>query len=921
MNGRAPITRHSPLVTAFMKPERWRQIEQRFHAALEREASQRAAFLNEVCVGDETLRREVESLLAYQDQAESFIEAPAFAVAPELLVETQTELSAGELLDHYRILRPIGAGGMGQVYLAQDTRLGRKVALKLLSARFTRDQDRVYRFQREARAASALNHPNILTIHDIGKIGETHFIATEFIDGQTLRRQMANGPMELPAALDIAVQVAYALAAAHAAGIIHRDIKPENIMLRPDGYIKILDFGIAKLTVTLAAMIDCAAPTISRSETRAGVVIGSPHYMSPEQARGLKVDGRTDLFSLGVVLYEMVTGRAPFEGATFSDVIVSILEKEPPPLGRYSPTATAALQRIVSRALHKDCEQRYQDAKELAHELKAHRQELEIEAEHGHSAGVGWGNRTSAEKGGVQTAVETLKGLPPQTAELREAPAAVPDRQSIAKITRRRLSAVTAVAALVMALLGVAYFARSHKAVDSIAVLPFVNEGGDPSAEYLWDGISEGVIYRLSPLPNLKVLAFSSVLGYKRQEVNLQVVGRELRVRGVLTGRIIQRGDDCLISAELVDVRDNSVLWGQQYHHRLADVSSASEEIARELSQRLGLKLSREERRRLTKRYTENTEADQLYQKGRYFWNKRNPEAIQTGIEYFKQAIEKDSNYALAYAGLADSYAAPSSGLSAREWMPKAKEAALRALEIDEALAEAHAALGYIRYRYDWDWFGAEKEFKRAIDLNPHYAPTHHWYSMLLASLGRQAEASAEIQHAQETEPLSLIVNADVGWQMYSRGQYDRAIEQLRKTLEMDQNFMVAHYYLGQIYERTGRHQEAVAEYLRWRALRGDSPETVSMLKRAYAISGLRGFLRQSLEFAKNRPKNEILQAYSIAALYARLGEKDQAFAWLERAYEDRDNGMVVLKADPRLEILRSDPRFADLLRRMGLAQ
>src|SRR5215468_1220583 len=397
MNGRAPITRHSPLVTAFMKPERWRQIEQRFHAALEREASQRAAFLNEVCVGDETLRREVESLLAYQDQAESFIEAPAFAVAPELLVETQTELSAGELLDHYRILRPIGAGGMGQVYLAQDTRLGRKVALKLLSARFTRDQDRVYRFRREARAASALNHPNILTIYDIGKIGETHFIATEFIDGQTIRQQMASGRMELPAALDVAVQVAWALAAAHAAGIIHRDIKPENIMLRPDGYIKILDFGIAKLTVTLAAMIDCAAPTISRSETRAGVVIGSPHYMSPEQARGLKVDGRTDLFSLGVVLYEMVTGRAPFEGATFSDVIVSILEKEPPPLVRYSPTATAALQRIVSRALHKDREQRYQDAKDFAHDLKGHRRELEVEAEHGRSAGVGWGDRTSAE--------------------------------------------------------------------------------------------------------------------------------------------------------------------------------------------------------------------------------------------------------------------------------------------------------------------------------------------------------------------------------------------------------------------------------------------------------------------------------------------------------------------------------------------
>jgi len=903
-----------------MKPERWRQIERLYHAALEREASLRADFLAEICAGDEALRLKVESLLAYEEQAKDFIEAPAYEYGAELFAETQAEIVIGECLGPYRILSPIGAGGMGEVYLARDTKLGRRVALKLLPAQFTTDADRVRRFEQEARGAAALNHPNIITIHDVGDVNGVHFIATEFIEGQTLRQRMMNGEISISIAIDIAAQVAAALAAAHEAGIIHRDIKPENVMVRPDGLVKVLDFGLAKLTEggqeDKGTRRKGENPPVSLSLppplSSTGVVMGTARYMSPEQARGLKVDARTDIFSLGVTLYEMVAGHAPFTGPSACDVIAALLEHEPVPLTRHSPEAPAELERIVSKALRKDREERYQTTNDLLVELKGLKRELEFEARTGRA------NQPTAP--GRRRAIE----LAPEPAARRTPNAGSLVRSLVRGMVRHKQGVVAALATLAVALAGIAYLIIASKAIDSIAVLPFASAGADPGAESLADGVPESVADSLSQLPDLKVIPFFSTLRYKGQEKTPQAIGRELGVRAVVRGKIIERGDDVGISVELVDTRNGGLLWGRQYRRKAPDIFAAPAEIAQGVSEKLRPGLSRETQQRLNKHSTDNTEAYRLYLMGRYYWNKRKPAAIKQAIAYFDQAIDRDPVYALAYAGLADSYAVPSSGLPPQERMPMAKSAAMKALDIDETLAEAHASLALVKYRYDWDWPGAEAEFKRAVALNHNYATAHEWYGVYLGQLGRFDQALAELKQAQELEPLSAIIPVDTGIIFYSARQYDQALTQCRKTLELDPDFGLAHQYIGRAYEQKRMYQEAVAEYLKGRALqRRDGPEIIEALREAYRISGWRGYLRKALDLAlaKERAKKEPGSALDIAELYTRLGEKDSALVWLERAYQARDDRLVALKAGPRFDELRSDPRFADLLRRMGLEQ
>ncbi|MGZ8844345.1 MAG: protein kinase domain-containing protein [Pyrinomonadaceae bacterium] len=825
-------------------------------------------------------------------------------------------IAAGTKLGRYEIRSKIGSGGMGDVYLAHDRELDRTVAIKILSARVASDQERLRRFIQEARAASALNHPHILTIHEIGSTGSTRFIATEFIDGDTLRKRIDAG-INLVDILDIAIQAASALVAAHDAGIIHRDIKPENIMVRPDGYIKLLDFGLAKLTLPLGSTTDAEAATKAMVNTSAGAVIGTTRYMSPEQAKGTSIDSRTDLWSLGAVLYEMVTRKVPFAGETPTETISLILQREPPPLTIYTNDVPPELERIVTRALTKKREGRYQTAEELLVDLRSLKRKIEGSAELYGTAPPELHAATSTDGARVEPATAL-------TATPAIGPSAVTPNLSSAEyivsgIKQHKRAAIISLLVLAVGIVGLVFYLRPRHtgvAIESIAVLPFENQNHDPNTEYLSDGVTESIINSLAQLPNVRVIARSSVFRYKGTQTDPLKAGKELGVQAVLTGRLMQRGDNLTISTELLDVRDNKQLWGEQYSEKVSDVLSVQRTIAGQITSNLRLKLSGGEQSRVTKNYTESPEAYQLYLKGRFLWNKRTSESLEKSVEYFDQAIAKDPNYALAYAGLADTwfsrgwyrYVAP------KEAYEKARSAATRALEIDERLAEAHAILAAIKSSYEWDWQGAEREFKLAIQLNPNYATAHQRYSLFLPTQGRLDEAISEARKALELDPLSLPINENVGDILYLARRYDLAIEQLRKTIELDPNYGVVHSTLSKVYEAQGLYEESLNE-----RLKGSTPETVAQLKQIYAASGIKGIWKNRLEQLLERSRNNYVSPADIALFYARLNEKDQAFAWLEKALAERSILFNYLVADPRFDNLRGDPRLANLLRRVGL--
>lgn len=835
-------------------------------------------------------------------------------------MQTNSPLSAGTTLGRYEIRSQIGAGGMGEVFLARDTQLDRTVALKILPENVAADQTRLQRFVQEAKSASALNHPNILTVYEIGQATGTHFIATEFVDGETLRHHLTNGRMSLNEILDICVQVTSALAAAHGAGIIHRDVKPENIMIRRDGIVKVLDFGLAKLAAHDPTAINPEAPTRAIIKTDPGTVVGTALYMSPEQARGIAVDARTDIFSTGVVLYEMVAGCVPFSGSTSSEVMASILsEKEPQPLARYSREVPTELERVASKALRKNRDERYQTIKDLLLDLKSLKQELEFAAKLERSTSL-----ESRDRDGIKATAADASDPVAQTAESRMTSST---QDAVSPVKRRQRSMWLALTALVAVAGATAYFGYSRYAargssstIRSIAVLPFANIDGNPDAEYLSDGISESLINSLSKLPGVKVIARSSSFRYKGKEVDPQEVAQALGVEAILTGRVVQRGDNLLISAELVNASDKTQVWGDQYNRKLADILTVQEEIAKRISETLRLRLSGEQQQRLTKRYSDNVEAYQEYLKGRFYSAKSTENGLKKSIEYFNQAIEKDPNYALAWAGLANGYWEDSDiHIAPHDAMPKAKQAALKALAIDDTLAEAHGALAIELTAYDWDWTNAEKEFRRAIELNPDYPTAHAQYGWYLSLMARPDEAIAEVKRATQLDPLSINSNGILGMAYGWARRNDEAVAQLQKTLELDPEDWLARAYLGWVHIGQGKFPEAIDSLQRARQI-DDNQYVLGALGEAYARSGNRSEALKAIEELKERSKQRYVSPHCVAMVYVGLGEKDLAFEWLEKAYEARSEHLGWLKVDARMDPLRSDPRFAELMRRIGLA-
>src|SRR6476620_12428532 len=860
-----------------MTPAQLQTIEEIFYAALEQDSNNVARFVDTACEGDELLRRKVEALLASHQRAGSFIETSTVGIATRIIENEQADLLVGQTFGHYKISKRIGSGGMGEVYLATDVTAGRKAALKLLPTRFTGDAERLKRFQQDAHAVVGLNHPNILTVYEIGEDHSTHYIASELIEGETLRQYLARGRMELSEAVDVEIQVASAVAAAHEAGIVHRDINPGNIMLRPDGYVKVLDFGIAKLAEQEAPATMPQDEALLLVETNLGSIVGTVPYMSPEQACGTPVDKETDIWSLGVILYEMVTGHQPFVGEAPREVMTSIREKEPPPLTSYSRQTPAELQQIISKALRKDQSERYQSASEILQALKNLRHNLELKDELERS--------TTA----------------PLWLRWTRSPAA--------------LVLVLLVAALALAVPFYRHRNLTNTAPPekSIAVLPFADLSEAKDQEYFCDGISEEILDGLARVDGLHVVGRASSFSFKGKNANVSEVGKKLNVASVLEGTLQREGNRVRITAELVNTRNGFHLWSETYERELQGVFAVQDEITRSIVEALKVKLAVS----LPVHEQRNTEAYELYLQGLFFSNKSSEEDLRRALQFFQGALEKDSTFSRAWAGiskvwyfLADVYVKP------LEAYPASREAALQAIALDEEDAEAHCYLSEAKRVLDWDLVGADAELKRELELDPNSAPAHFFLSLLPLFRGELQEGLRLVLEAEKLDPVSPITSYVATAAYLANDRIDDAINEGQRTLLLDPNYFYLDSNLAAAYRDKGNFPEAIALYTKSQeATRLPSSGLAITYTRMGRQAEARNILAQLLQAREKR----YVSAPVIAAVYVALGDKEEAFRWLERAFAEHSGILQWIAFLPEFRPLNSDVRFPHLLRRIGV--